>query len=279
MSLYGRVFEEKAIFAIGEGRNGKSTFFNALSGVLGTYSDGIDIQTLTTDRANKGASLATLRGKRLIITGELEQGARLSVSTLKRICSTDAVVAEEKYRMPFTFTPSHTLVMFSNYLPRIGSTDSGTWRRICVVPFNAVIPANKSIQNFADVLVEQAGPAILQWAVEGAVNFVSNFFRLTIPDCVAEVTEQYKEREDWLSNFISERCICEPNARVGASELYAEYREWAGNAGDYVRRLNDFNSAMEAAGYEKRAPKNRKTWYGLRINLGEKFGNAWAATV
>lgn len=279
MSLIGAVYQEGIIIAYGGGRNGKSTYFNALGAVLGDYTGSIDIKTLTTDRANKGASLATLRGRRLVITGELEEHQRLSVATLKQLASTDRLVIEEKFKQPETVKQTHTLVLFTNHLPRVGSTDNGTWRRLIVVPFNATIPSGTGIQNYADVLAKEAGGAILTWAIEGAVNFVRNGFRLDIPGVVEEATETYRAREDWLTNFIDERCIREPNARVGAADLYREYREWAESTGDYVRRLNDFTATMEAAGFHKITPKGKKVWEGLRLDLEAKFGNPYAATV
>lgn len=277
MALIGKVFHEGIILAFGGGRNGKSTMFNALALVLGEYSGGIDVKTITTDRANKGASLATLRGKRLVVTGELEEHQRLSVATLKQLGSTDKLTVEEKFRAPETVTQTHTLVLFTNHLPRVGSTDGGTWRRLTVVPFNATIPAGKGIQNYADVLFDKAGGAILSWAIQGAVNFSKNRFSLDIPEAVAEATEAYRAREDWLTNFINERCVSEANARVSASELYATYREWAADTGDYVRRLNDFTAGMEAAGYQNIRPKNKSTWVGLRLDTSAAYGGRYAA--
>ena len=279
MSLIGAVYQEAIVIAYGGGRNGKSTYFNALGTVLGDYTGSIDIKVITTDRANKGASLATLRGRRMVITGELEEHQRLSVATLKQLASTDRLVIEEKFKQPETVKQTHTLVLFTNHLPRVGSTDNGTWRRLIVVPFNATIPAGTGIQNYADVLAKEAGGAILTWAIEGAVNFVRNGFRLDIPEVVEEATEAYRARENWLDSFINERCIREPNARVGAADLYREYREWAESTGDYVRRLNDFTTTMEAAGYHKITPKGKKVWEGLRLDLEAKFGNPYAATV
>ena len=154
MALFGRVYEEAAFFAYGAGCNGKSTFFNALVAVLGDYAGTISIDVLTTDRQNRGAALATLRGKRLVIAGELEEGRRLSVSTLKQICSTDPITVEEKYKSPETVVPSHSLVLYTNHLPRVGSTDDGTWRRLKVVPFNTQITGG--IPNYAEKLVLQS---------------------------------------------------------------------------------------------------------------------------
>ncbi|MCC8075636.1 MAG: phage/plasmid primase, P4 family [Clostridiales bacterium] len=273
MALIGAVYQEGIVIAYGGGRNGKSTFFNALGRVLGDYSGSIDIQVLTTERQNRGASLASLRGKRLVVTGELEEHQRLSVATLKKIASTDTLVIEEKYHQPETVKQSHTLVLFTNHLPRVGSTDNGTWRRLLVAPFPAVIPPGKGIQNYADVLAEQAGGAILAWAIEGAVRFVRNGFRLDIPDAVAEATEAYREREDWLNNFLTERCIRDPRGRAPAGQLYQDYRTWAASRGEHIRRQNEFDAALEAQGFQKIRPKNRKTWVGLKIDPSIKYEN------
>lgn len=278
MAAVGAVYQEGVVLAFGGGRNGKSTFFNALAGVLGDYSGNLDVKTLTTDRTNKGAAMATLRGRRLVITGELEEHQRLSVATLKQLASTDALVIEEKFRQPETVKPSHTLALFTNHLPRVGSTDEGTWRRLIAVPFRATIPADKGIQNFGEKLIREAGGAILSWVIEGAVGFVADGCRLVLPASVQQATADYQARENWLGNFLSERCTLDPDARVGASELYTEYRDWAASTGDFVRRLSDFTGAMETAGFQRVRPKNRAHWVGIRLNLAVKHSSPCAAT-
>lgn len=278
MALFGAVYHEGIILAYGGGRNGKSTFFNALGTAVGDYTGAMAVDTLTvTKNGNQGASLATLRGKQLVITGELEEHQRLSVAMLKRLASTDTLRIEEKYRAPEDITPSHSIVLFTNHLPRVGSTDNGTWRRLIVVPFNATIPIQEGIANFGEVLAQEAGPAILSWAIEGAVNFAQDQYKLDIPDAVAESTKEYREREDWLSNFIGERCEKGPNLRAGATELYSAYKDWSDQSGEYVRRLNDFNTAMETAGYHKIKPKNRSTWEGIRLDNKPIYSSCFSA--
>lgn len=274
MALHGKVYQEGLILAHGVGRNGKSTFFNALAAVLGDYAGSLDIDVFTTDKQNRGAALATLRGKRLVIAGELEEGRRLSVATVKKVCSTDRITIEEKYKAPETITPSHTLCLFTNHLPRVGSTDPGTWRRLIVVPFRATIPTQGSRSNYGDILVQEAGPSILSWAVEGAVNFARNGYQFQTPDVVEEVTEAYRGRENWVGNFVAECCTLKSDARAPAGELYQAYRAWAECSGDYVRRLPDFNTAMEAAGFHKIAPGNRKTWVGLSLSTTQIYSIA-----
>ena len=273
MALFGKVYQEGVTFAVGDGKNGKSTFFNAVGAVLGDYSGYIDIDVITTRGANDKAALATLRGKRLVIAGELEEGRRLSAATIKKIASTDPFQVEEKYKQPEVVKPSHTLCLFTNHLPRVGSTDSGTWRRIIVIPFNAVIQRDKTIQNYGDYLVEKAGGAILTWAVEGAQNFARNGFHLDIPESVEEATEAYRERENWLENFLSDRCVRESGARVGARELYAAYKEWSDAMKDYTRSEKDFSAEMEKLGIVKKRGHSETSYYGLRIDYSQNRSN------
>ena len=148
----------------------------------------------------------------------------------------------------------------------MGSSDNGTWRRLRPVEFKGRIPEGSGITNYADLLVKEAGAAILSWMIHGAVNFAANSYKLDIPRTVTASADEYRRREDWLENFLAERCVVEAGAAVRAGELYRCYRDWALGCGDYVRRTTDFNAAMEARGFISRAPQNKKSWHGLRLD-------------
>lgn len=47
LAAIGKVFMETLVIAYGEGRNGKSTFWNVLARVLGSYSGTMSAETLT----------------------------------------------------------------------------------------------------------------------------------------------------------------------------------------------------------------------------------------
>lgn len=164
-----KVYVEALIIAYGEGRNGKSTFWNVIARVLGTYSGNISADMLTVGcRRNVKPELAEAKGKRLLIAAELEEGMRMNTSNVKQLCSTDEIFAEKKFKSPFSYVPTHTLVLYTNHLPRVGAIDKGTWRRLIVIPFNAKIEENNDIKNYADYLYEKAGGSILSWIIEGA---------------------------------------------------------------------------------------------------------------
>ena len=90
MQAIGKVYVENLIIATGVGGNGKSSFYNALARVMGDYSGSIASDVLITNsRKNKSPEYAELRGKRIVIAAELEEGTRLDTGVVKRLCSTD----------------------------------------------------------------------------------------------------------------------------------------------------------------------------------------------
>lgn len=98
---------EALIIAYGDGRNGKSTFWNAISRVLGLYSGNISADTLTVGcRRNIKPEMAEVKGKRLLIAAEMQEGARLNDSTVKQLCSTDDVFAEKNIKTRFPSSPA-----------------------------------------------------------------------------------------------------------------------------------------------------------------------------
>ncbi len=77
---------EALIISYGEGRNGKSTFWNTIARVLGSYSGSISADALTVGCKREMSlpeMMAELKGKRLVIAAELEEGMRLNTSVVK----------------------------------------------------------------------------------------------------------------------------------------------------------------------------------------------------
>ncbi len=262
----GKVYVESLIIAYGEGSNGKSTFWNAVAKVLGTYSGAMSADTLTMGcKRNVKPEMAELKGKRLVIAAELEEGMRLNTSIVKQLCSTDEITAEKKYKDPFRYTPAHTLVLYTNHLPRVGANDDGTWRRLVVIPFNAKLEGNSDIKNYADYLVQNAGGAILQWIIDGAKKVIEHNFRLAVPQCVQAAIKQYRENNDWLSSFLEECCEVDKTYTQKSGELYQEYRTYCARNGEYTRSTTDFYTGLENAGYERRRTMKGHFVFGIRL--------------
>lgn len=252
MAAVGRVYMEAMIIAYGEGSNGKSTFWNTIARVLGTYSGNMSADALTVGcKRNVKPELAEVKGKRLIIAAELEEGMRLNTSVIKQLCSTDEIFAEKKYKDPFSFTPSHTLVLYTNHLPKVGAMDSGIWRRLIVIPFNAKITGGNDQKNYADYLVENAAPFVMAWIIEGAEKAIGQNFHIPAPACVKEAINKYKSDNDWLAHFLNDCCERGDGYEVGSGKFYSEYRAYCARVGDFTRSTTEFYNAVEQAGFKR----------------------------
>ena len=267
LAAIGKVYIEALIIAYGEGRNGKSTFWNTVARVLGSYSGNLSADTLTVNcKRNVKPELAEAKGKRLIIAAELQEGVRLNNANVKQLCSTDEIYAEKKYKDPFSYVPSHTLVLYTNHLPKVGAIDAGTWRRLIVIPFGAKIEGDSDIKNYSDDLFAKAGGAILSWIMEGAARVIAKNYRIVPPRVVREAIERYREDNDWLAHFLDECCEVgiEYSAKSGA--VYNAYRNFCLQSGEYVRSTTDFYSALESAGsFARRRTNVGRMICGLRL--------------
>ena len=269
LAAIGKVYLESLIIAYGDGKNGKSTFWNTVSRVMGTYSGNFSADTLTVGcKRNIKPELAEAKGKRLIIAAELEEGMRLSTSNLKQLCSTDEIFAEKKYKAPFSFIPSHTLILYTNHLPKVGAIDKGTWRRLIVIPFTARIDGESDIKNYGDYLFENCGEAVLKWIMEGAMRVIANSFRIELPEVVRQAVKSFRDNNDWLSHFLEECCDLGDNLTEKSGKVYTAYRTFCFGTGDYVRSTSDFYSAIDSYGFERKRTNSGVIISGLKLKTG-----------
>ena len=266
LAAIGKVQVEALIIAYGCGRNGKSTFWNSISRVMGLYSGNISADTLTFGcRRNVKPEMAEVKGKRLLIAAEMQEGARLNDSTVKQLCSTDDIFAEKKYKDPFSFSPSHSLVLYTNHLPRVSASDDGTWRRLIVIPFNAKIEGKSDIKNYGDYLYQNAAESILAWIIEGAKKVIDLDYKFPVPAIVQKAIDDYRSQNDWFGNFLAEKCDVGDGLKESSSALYQAYRNYCLDCNEYVRNTADFYLALENAGFERLVVSRKRYFKGLSL--------------
>lgn len=270
LAAIGKVYVEALIIAYGDGRNGKSTFWNAVSRVLGLYSGNISADTLTVGcRRNIKPEMAEVKGKRLLIAAEMQEGSRLNDSTVKQLCSTDDVFAEKKYKDPFSFKPCHTLVLYTNHLPRVSASDDGIWRRLIVIPFSAKITGKSDIKNYGEYLFDNAGESILAWVIEGAKKVIELDYQIPVPECVKKAIDEYRSQNDWFGHFLTDKCEVDDSYKESSSALYQAYRNYSMDCNEYIRSTADFYFALEKAGFERIKIHNKRYFKGLRLRADD----------
>ena len=283
LAAIGEVRMESLIIAYGDGKNGKSTFWNTIGHVLGSYLGYVSAEAFTTRPGrNVRPEMAQLRGKRLVIAAELGGGTRLDSAKVKQMCSSDDILAEPKYHDPFYFKPSHTIVMYTNNLPRVSELDAGTWRRLgVIIPFKATISEQDDIKDYASYLYDNAKEAILSWIIEGARQVIEANFKLPVPEAITQETSRYREENNWVQHFVEMACelkIDNPQDEekrycVRALSLQETYAKYCRTVGEFQHSPSEVSQALlQLEGVTKRRTSKGVYYFGIRcLNEFDKF--------
>jgi P4 family phage/plasmid primase-like protien len=211
LALCGFVSEHILPFFWGKGRNGKTVLALVLQGLLGEAdTDGYAVSApdgfLMTGRDGKHETeIARLRGTRLVVCSEQTSGKRFDEAKVKKFTGGDILTGRFMRGDFFDFYPSHLLLVLSNERPEVREGGPAFWRRVRLIPFNHVVPDEQQIPNFADHLLQLEGPAMLGWAVRGAVDVLAN--GLADPPAVVAATEEYRISEDTVASFVRDECL------------------------------------------------------------------------
>jgi len=228
-SLTGVTTEQCLFMPYGIGANGKGTFTNTLGAVLGDYAYTMPFSTVELyQRSAIPNDLAALVGRRFVSASETTDGARLNEARLKALTGCDPITARFLHAEFFTYRPVAKFWLSVNHKPFVRDDSHGFWRRMRLLPFTQTFPVNPTLSD--DLWAE--APGILAWAVRGCLDWQRH--GLTPPAVIAEATHQYKHESDPLAGFLDEACQRDPDAEIGASELYQHYKGWAERHG-----LND----------------------------------------
>lgn len=232
-SMLGTISEQIIIMLFGQGgqsngANGKSVLVELYRQIMNDYAVTIDPEVVTYQRSkmrdsNQDSQLANTKGSRVIVTSELERGAKLSEAIIKRLTGGETITARRLYERPIQFKPTGTLWMTTNYLPTVKGTDNGIWRRIITVPMTAHI-TKKDPRLLDKLMTERDG--ILHKIIEGALEYQKH--GLQIPQIVNDSRQAYQEDMDTVGQFLEDMMIVtnEKRDRVTNEQLYGVYDQW-----------------------------------------------------
>lgn len=270
----GSTSEHCFAFLHGQGSNGKSVFLDALIHVFKGVTQATQFSTFekSVNVGQASPELASLRGARLVTASETEKYSRLAEALVKQLTGGDPITCRFLNANPFTYVPSFLLLVAGNFKPAILSQDEGTWRRVKLIPFDATFSyarGNKDTTLPAKLREEAEG--ILAWAVAGAVEWYAN--GLGEPTSVATATQDYRESEDRLQEWLNACLVKEEGARVAPMAARRAYAEWAEDAGlDRKERLSGWALAVELESRGFKKAKKRGAWGfdGLRLMTDEE---------
>jgi putative DNA primase/helicase len=254
----------------GSGANGKSKFHGALQNAIGSGPTGYSIvphkSLLMAQRFDEHATVyADLFRKRMACATETKAGETLDEESVKSLTGGDRMKGRRMREDFWEYQPSHTLILHTNYRPRIKGTDEAIWRRVHLVPWEVTIPENERDEKLAEKLADEA-PGILRWVLIGAMNFLRDGW--WVPEAVEVATDEYREGEDTLGKFLRD-CV-----DITKDPDDVEFFSWVHTQADEWRKVEglqwNFSARQLAEGLTKAG-----AWKGKRVNVLMSKATEW----
>lgn len=243
----------------GSGANGKSTLIETVIAVLGEdYAMKANRSFLMVKRNTEHpTSTARLYRKRFVACVETAEDGRLDETLVKELTGGDRIAARRMREDEWEFSPTHKIVYATNHRPEVRGTDDGIWRRIPLVPFTQRFsPGDPDLKD----KLRRESVGILRWMVEGCQQWIRVGKTLDRPTAVKEATDEYRQDEDKIHQFIADRCVIGDGLRVRVERLMEAYTVWCAlnrqriqlNGNAFGRALSERGFPLEAKGSKYR---------------------------
>lgn len=221
---------KKAIFIIGLGNTGKSTFLELLNNLIGSsFTSNLSLNDL-----NDKFRLAELANKRMNTCGEIAEIKLNRLDVFKSLTGNDIIMAERKGETPFNFKNTAMMLFSGNCLPKLSVTDGSNafFKRMVIIPFNNTISESEKDVNLMDKLLKERN-YIVKYAIEGVLRFMKNNYTFTNCKEAEEITKEYLYENASIQMFLEEECILELGAKVTSADLIDAYEEFC-----YEKQVN-----------------------------------------
>jgi P4 family phage/plasmid primase-like protien len=257
----GPCYAEKAMILYGDGANGKSTLMDTMMELAGAENTA----TLSLTALNDPAKRYMIDGK-LFNMGEETNIRSLGDSEVFKTMVTGGNIDIKKlYSQPYTIKNRTKLIVAANELPKSKDRSHGLYRRMILVPFDAVFTfetGNKD-PKMREKLKEEL-PGIFNMAIEYYKKLEMNGFKFSEPSEIKNALELYKSDNDNVLRFFIDR-IEETDAAeafIFSKEVYGEYKALCESENDFTVSATPFFKSLIK--HFKKTTRTRRVRMGLQ---------------
>jgi P4 family phage/plasmid primase-like protien len=260
---------ELAVWLVGEGGTGKSTFVEGVQAIAGNRAAGLSL----TDLERSPFALENFVGKTLLTATEQPGTFIRYVDLLNKIISGEEIQINRKNKPILDVRSTAKILWAMNRTPQIREEGSGFFRRIHPITFHPF--EGKKNPGIKERIVRLEGPGILAWAVEG-LKRLRERDAFEVPDTVKDAMEGFELNNDPAAQFLNELCEKGEDYSTSFPELHEVYTAWCklygykakakNTASEDWRRLKVGEGRSKKARYWKlRIDKESETY--KRLNL------------
>ena len=212
----------KAFILTGNKSNGKSTFLDVVTAILGEDN----ISTLDIKELGDRFSTSMMFGKLANIADDIGddflQGTQVSV--FKKVVTGNRIKAERKGQDPFEFAPYVKILASANEIPRMKDKTGAVLRRLVIIPFNATF--SKDDPDFDPYIkTKLSKPEPLEYLIALGVKGLDRVLHnkgFTVPTLVQEQLDEYEESNNPIIAFLKDVELSELENEP-TSDVYRRY--------------------------------------------------------
>lgn len=212
----------KAFILTGDKSNGKSTFLDVVTAILGEDN----ISTLDIKELGDRFSTSMMFGKLANIADDIGddflQGTQVSV--FKKVVTGNRIKAERKGQDPFEFSPYVKILASANEIPRMKDKTGAVLRRLVIIPFNATF--SKDDPDFDPYIkTKLSKPEPLEYLIALGVKGLDRVLHnkgFTVPTLVQEQLDEYEESNNPIIAFLKDVELSELENEP-TSDVYRRY--------------------------------------------------------
>ncbi len=226
--------------------NGKSVLIDLQTHLIGREN----VSNIALPKLNERFYPANIADKLLNTATELPKTDLKSVDMFKSIVTGDEIVAENKYKDPFSFRPYAKHIFATNSLPKISDNNNGYYRRLNILLFerkftveeqNHFVKENLFTQDALDYLAYISLQAYLKMLDEGRRDFANYEESNKLIDAYKADNNSvllFLESDIFKDSFID-------NARIKKTKLYEIYKYWCMDNNYIADKSKEFHKNIE----------------------------------
>jgi P4 family phage/plasmid primase-like protien len=211
----------------GGGDNGKSTLCLLIKEILGKNfatpaNKKCFIQTRDTS-AHNAEFISLMGGYRFTYLSETKEDDVLRDEEIKKMVGDDTVKiracgGKEEVEVRFQCK----CLIATNHIPKFKKDDRTLTDKILAIPFNHTFPKDRT--KTMDEIIEPLKDEMFSWMVQGAIKFLKDKRINTEYPALVEAKEKFLHHNDFLEDFLKDRCIEDPKPEGMSMADYAKTR-------------------------------------------------------
>ena len=260
--MYRRNELRKAFILIGDKANGKSTYLDCITNMVGeNNTSALDLKELG-DRFRT----AELFGKLINAGDDIGDEFIANPAIFKKLVSGDRVTVERKGQDPFDFCNYSKFIFSANNIPRIKDKTGAVLDRLVIVPFKANF--NKNNDNYDPYIkykLRESGALeyLIQLGLDGLKRVLDNN-GFTMCQAVKNELEEYSENNNPIIGFLRELDIEIDVVNQPTKDVYLRYKLYCNDNGFNPMSAGEFTKYIKKT-YDLDNPTTRVNGKVVRL--------------